>query len=87
MIRGGSWNADASNCRSAIRNRIRPDDRNNNLGFRLASQLPLAAEAPDGTDHFPVRWELFPSAKSESESPGAGSNARTLRGMFSANGT
>jgi hypothetical protein len=34
--RGGSWNNDAGNCRAANRNRNTPDNRNNNLGFRLA---------------------------------------------------
>ncbi|MEE9394459.1 MAG: SUMF1/EgtB/PvdO family nonheme iron enzyme [Planctomycetota bacterium] len=33
--RGGSWNNKAQNCRSANRNRNSPDNRNNNLGFRL----------------------------------------------------
>jgi hypothetical protein len=37
VIRGGSWNNNAQNCRSAIRNHNAPDNRNNNLGFRLAS--------------------------------------------------
>ncbi|MCF1182037.1 SUMF1/EgtB/PvdO family nonheme iron enzyme [Marichromatium gracile] len=36
MIRGGSWNNNARNCRSAYRNRNEPDNRNNNLGFRCA---------------------------------------------------
>ncbi len=36
VIRGGSWNNNARNCRSAYRNRNRPDNRNNNLGFRCA---------------------------------------------------
>ena len=35
--RGGSWNNGASNCRSANRNRNTPDNRNNNLGFRVAA--------------------------------------------------
>ena len=33
--RGGSWNNNAENCRSANRNRNTPDNRNNNLGFRV----------------------------------------------------
>jgi len=37
--RGGSWNNDPRNCRSANRNRNTPDNRNNNLGFRLAAAL------------------------------------------------
>lgn len=37
VIRGGSWNNNAVNCRSANRNRRTPDNRNDNLGFRLVS--------------------------------------------------
>ncbi|MEA2060752.1 MAG: SUMF1/EgtB/PvdO family nonheme iron enzyme [Thermodesulfobacteriota bacterium] len=36
VIRGGSWNNNVRNCRSANRNRNTPDNRNNNNGFRLA---------------------------------------------------
>ncbi|MCG6943541.1 MAG: SUMF1/EgtB/PvdO family nonheme iron enzyme [Thiohalocapsa sp.] len=36
VIRGGSWNDNAQNCRSAYRNTRQPDNRNNNLGFRCA---------------------------------------------------
>lgn len=35
-IRGGSRNNNANNCRVANRNRNNPDNRNNNIGFRLA---------------------------------------------------
>ncbi len=34
--RGGSWNNDPQNARSAYRNRNTPENRNNNLGFRVA---------------------------------------------------
>jgi hypothetical protein len=37
VIRGGSWNNNPRNLRAANRNRNTPDNRNNNLGFRLAS--------------------------------------------------
>ncbi|MEW6267649.1 MAG: hypothetical protein AB1641_31640 [Thermodesulfobacteriota bacterium] len=37
MNRGGGWNNNAQNCRSANRDRNEPGNRNNNLGFRLAS--------------------------------------------------
>jgi hypothetical protein len=36
VVRGGSWNNNGRNVRSAIRNRNDPAKRNNNLGFRLA---------------------------------------------------
>jgi hypothetical protein len=35
-LRGGSWNNKQDNLRSANRNRNKPDNRNNNIGFRLA---------------------------------------------------
>ena len=35
VIRGGSWNNTPDNARSAIRNNNNPDNRNNNLGFRV----------------------------------------------------
>jgi Sulfatase-modifying factor enzyme 1 len=34
--RGGSWNNDAANCRTANRNTNEPTNRTNNNGFRLA---------------------------------------------------
>ena len=39
VIRGGSWNNNPNNCRSAYRNNISPSNRNNNYGFRLALVL------------------------------------------------
>jgi formylglycine-generating enzyme required for sulfatase activity len=35
VIRGGSWNNNAQNCRSAQRNNNTPTNRNNNIGFRV----------------------------------------------------
>jgi formylglycine-generating enzyme required for sulfatase activity len=35
VLRGGSWNNNARNCRSANRNDNDPDNRNNNIGFRV----------------------------------------------------
>lgn len=43
--RGGSWNNDANNCRSANRNNNNPSNRNNNNGFRLCcSAAPQDSE-------------------------------------------
>jgi hypothetical protein len=36
VLRGGSWNNNIRNLRSANRNHNNPDNRNNNNGFRLA---------------------------------------------------
>ncbi|MEM6271017.1 MAG: SUMF1/EgtB/PvdO family nonheme iron enzyme [Bacteroidota bacterium] len=36
MNRGGSWINHPRNCRVAYRNNAEPDNRNNNIGFRLA---------------------------------------------------
>ena len=49
MNRGGSWNNNARNCRVANRNNNTPDNRNNNLGLRLALQLSLAAGSSEQT--------------------------------------
>jgi hypothetical protein len=36
VIRGGSWNNNARNCTAANQNGNTPENRNNNLGFRVA---------------------------------------------------
>jgi formylglycine-generating enzyme required for sulfatase activity len=38
-LRGGSWNNNAENCRVSNRNYNTPDNRNNNIGFRLCLSL------------------------------------------------
>ncbi|MCH7725667.1 MAG: hypothetical protein IH991_04180 [Planctomycetes bacterium] len=40
MLRGGSWNNNANNCRSAYRNNRQPTNSNNNAGFRVAKAVP-----------------------------------------------
>jgi len=47
VIRGGSWNNNAENCRSANRNRNPPENRNNNLGFRVAAAQHAPVDAGD----------------------------------------
>ena len=41
VVRGGSWNDQPENARSAYRNRNTTDNRNNNLGFRVARSVVL----------------------------------------------
>lgn len=53
--RGGSWNNNARNCRSANRNRNDPGNRNNNLGFRV-----LAAAQQDQAERPPVEPDGIP---------------------------
>ncbi|MCW6037141.1 hypothetical protein K4A83_12800 [Spirulina subsalsa FACHB-351] len=52
-VRGGSWNNNPINCRSANRNHNQRDNINNNLGFRVclvgAALFPIRVE----------RWELL----------------------------
>ncbi len=45
VVRGGSWNNDSQNLRSAERNRNTTDNRNNNLGFRVGRTLSAGAGA------------------------------------------
>ena len=40
LLRGGSWNAYPRNCRSAYRLNNSPDNRVNNLGFRVSCSAP-----------------------------------------------
>ncbi|MFN7898982.1 MAG: SUMF1/EgtB/PvdO family nonheme iron enzyme [Synechococcaceae cyanobacterium] len=50
MLRGGSWNHNPRNCRSAYRNNHHPDNRNNNVGFRVCClpQHPSPSEPLEG---------------------------------------
>ena len=51
VIRGGGWNNNAQNLRSAYRNNYSPDDRNNDIGFRLVSTKDCQISAVYGL-HF-----------------------------------
>ncbi len=44
ILRGGSWNNNSINCRSANRNRNNPENTNNNNGFRVVC-APAHTEA------------------------------------------
>ncbi|MEO0869916.1 MAG: SUMF1/EgtB/PvdO family nonheme iron enzyme [Cyanobacteria bacterium J06642_11] len=45
-MRGGSWINNPDNCRSAYRNNNDPDNRNNNIGFRVVC-LPQYSSRPE----------------------------------------
>jgi hypothetical protein len=63
VVRGGSWNNNGRNCRSAYRNRNEPDDRNNNLGFRLS--LAQYTVGMGVNDQIVIRFCGQPQAKSK----------------------
>jgi hypothetical protein len=54
VLRGGSWNNHAQNVRSVNRNNNTPDNRNHNIGFRLASAQTPAVAAVDQMTIQPV---------------------------------
>jgi Sulfatase-modifying factor enzyme 1 len=70
VIRGGSWNNDAQNLRSANRNNNTADNRNNDLGFRLVSTFRFARQAKS-TDFVSERRLMSRSLP----------RARSLRGL------
>src|ERR1700726_2266729 len=80
VLRGGSWNNNGRNCRSANRNRNEPDKRNQNCGFRLAA-------APTGTE-VPREPAVLLSRPRDGQTiraaPGDGSFGEASRGCFSA---
>ena len=58
VLRGGSWNNNGRNCRSANRNRNTPDNHWNNTGFRLALAHALKDTLFDPTFILSVSVEL-----------------------------
>lgn len=60
VMRGGSWNNDADNCRSSNRNNNTPSNDNNNNGFRL-----FCSAAPQGSELAVPAG--FPSLKDQGE--------------------
>ena len=80
VVRGGSWNNNPQNLRSANRNRNTPDNRNNNQGFRLASTLTgRVARFTDLTSVPDVRPEPSMMSGRRSGSGAIGTPAAVLR--------
>ena len=77
MVRGGCWNNNPQNCRSADRNNNNPDNHNNNIGFRVvceaASTLPIVRASrskdrlgvPEESRLVPVVQATVPKNKNE----------------------
>ena len=40
-LRGGSWNNNQDNARADYRNNNHPNNRNNNIGFRVVCSAPI----------------------------------------------
>lgn len=74
VLRGGSWNNNPHNARASYRNNNNPDNRNNNIGFRLVCArhivlsiqamglLPMAGLPPSPASRLPTRLEAKASA-------------------------
>jgi len=50
VVRGGSWNNHRDNARCAYRNRNQPDNRNDNLGFRVVLRAAPVSSALSSGD-------------------------------------
>ena len=74
VIRGGSWNNNARNCRSANRNRNTPENRNNNLGFRVL-RSPIGSAAGGGAKPVKPSGSVGPSGANGAATRGAGVQA------------
>ena len=68
MLRGGAFNNNQNNVRCAIRNRNNPNNRNNNIGFRLVLSTFFTLPELPGVLSFEIpgrgeKWRsLFPAA-------------------------
>ncbi|MFI5386957.1 MAG: DUF4058 family protein [Fimbriimonadales bacterium] len=74
VIRGGSWNNNPRNCRPANRNRNTPENRNNNLGFRVAAAQPARwIPSRTGPGVHPSRFRVARSGERRLGAPRASS--------------
>ncbi|MBL8666325.1 MAG: hypothetical protein JNM48_02550 [Rhodospirillales bacterium] len=51
MVRGGSWNNNRENARASYRNRNHPNNRNNNLGFRVVCSSHVSSASSSARCH------------------------------------
>ena len=83
VLRGGSWNNNGRNLRSAQRNANALDKRNNNIGLRLAGALPTRDELGGSVNQRCYRFRRL-SAGGQTQGPqrvsrpGAAAPAKSL---------
>ena len=87
VVRGGSWNNSARNCRSAYRNRRQPGNRNRNQGFRvcLVSGTLGVAEAAAYSEAS-LREAGWFAGNSNSETHAVGEKAHNDFGLYDMHG-
>ncbi|MEO8496530.1 MAG: SUMF1/EgtB/PvdO family nonheme iron enzyme [Planctomycetota bacterium] len=74
VVRGGSWNNNARNCRAAYRNRRRPGNRNRNQGFRvclISGTKSIRSSERKRTTRVPfcMLWDGLPTTHSRWKNP------------------
>jgi hypothetical protein len=87
--RGGSWNNNAQNCRSANRNNNNPNNRNNNNGFRLTSSRRRSDATDSGIRRriiamtiAPDLFRIDPDEKGQSAAAGRPKGSNAAAGVF-----
>lgn len=80
--RGGGWGYDAINERASNRNNNTPDNRNNNLGFRLAAPAHRVADASRWTGSYPALKKSEKSSIPRSVLNCPDGYVEALRGFF-----
>jgi len=81
VLRGGSWNNNHGNARCAYRNRNHPNNRNNNVGFRLVvSTLSKSPKWPDMAREGRLELWAVHVLPTEAENGGVGSRPRVRLG-------
>jgi hypothetical protein len=80
VLRGGSWNNNARNCRVTNRNNNSPDNRNNNNGFRLVLVPARRHSRIAATEQIVVPFHLYMDKYQFNPSPA--SNANESRAGF-----